>query len=842
NEDISFNGRAGFIPPPVSLQHLSYLPAARMLQSPLYAYPASYDLRTTGKVTPVKDQGQCGSCWAFATMGSLESNLLLSETWDFSEQHLKNKHGFDAAHCDGGNALMSTAYLSRWSGPIIESDDPYNINVSTSSAGLTIQKHIQEVLFIADRINATDNNAIKQAVMDYGGVFTSMYMNSNPTYSYWKPSTNSYYYNGSNDSNHAVTIVGWDDNYSSSNFALSPGGNGAFIIKNSYGSAWGDGGYFYVSYYDIHIGTDNYLFNNAQSPTNFSRIYQYDPLGLINAYGCKVNSTTAWFANIFTAVSSEPVAAASFYTLAPNASYTIYVYTNASSGPRSGTLALSTSGTIASAGYHTIQLPNPVALANGQKFSIVVQLTTPGYNFPVPAESQKPGYSSQATANAGQSYISCEGTTWYDMAVEVNANVNLKAFTTVVAPTVTTTAVTGVSASAATGGGNVTSDGGAAVTARGVCWSTAANPTTADPCTSNGTGTGSFISAITGLTALTTYHVRAYATNSTGTGYGNDISFSSAANLPTLTTTAVTSITQTTASSGGNISSDGGASITARGVCWGPDSNPTLAANSCTNDGNASGTFSSSLSGLNPSSTYHVRAYATNSAGTAYGNDVQFATLAIPVVPTVSTTAVTGITMTTASSGGNVLSDGGEAVTSKGVCWGTAVNPAVGGNCTTNGSGTGAFTSSMSSLSPDTTYHVRAYAINSVGIGYGSDIPFTTLAAPVAPTVLTSIVTGITPTTANGGGNVTSDGGSSVTERGICWSTATNPTTTTPNTWCATNGAGTGTFSVPIASLTNNIRYYVRAYAINSVGTSYGSNATFVTGVRPSAPILLPVQ
>jgi uncharacterized protein (TIGR02145 family) len=172
----------------------------------------------------------------------------------------------------------------------------------------------------------------------------------------------------------------------------------------------------------------------------------------------------------------------------------------------------------------------------------------------------------------------------------------------------------------------VTSDGGAEVTARGVCWGISHNPTTISNETNDGTGTGAFTSNLAGLTANTTYYVRAYATNSQGTSYGNEVSFStSQVTLATLTTTAITSITSTTAVSGGNITADGGGTITSRGVCWNTDSNPTTA-NNITTDGTGSGSFTSNLIGLNAATSYYVRAYATNSAGTAYGNQQSFTT------------------------------------------------------------------------------------------------------------------------------------------------------------------------------------------------------------------------
>ena len=197
-------------------------------------------------------------------------------------------------------------------------------------------------------------------------------------------------------------------------------------------------------------------------------------------------------------------------------------------------------------------------------------------------------------------------------------------------PSLTTTAITAITTTSAASGGNVTSDGGAEVTARGICWGTATKPLITGTKTSDGTGTGIFTSSITGLTAKTLYYVRAYATNSEGTSYGNEISFTSAEIIgATLTTTAVTGITATAAVSGGNITADGGAAITAKGICWATTANPTTA-NSKTSEtvGAGIGAFTSNLTGLTPGTTYHVRAYATNSSGTAYGNDLSFPTLA----------------------------------------------------------------------------------------------------------------------------------------------------------------------------------------------------------------------
>ncbi|MBR4453003.1 MAG: hypothetical protein IKS33_01950 [Bacteroidales bacterium] len=194
-----------------------------------------------------------------------------------------------------------------------------------------------------------------------------------------------------------------------------------------------------------------------------------------------------------------------------------------------------------------------------------------------------------------------------------------------VLPNLTTTAASNITSTSVVSGGNITNDGGATITACGVCWSTSQNPTINDNHTTTGATTGSFTCNITGLTAGTTYYVRAYATNSVGTAYGNQVSFTTTvnANLPTVITSNLSEITFTQLKLGGNVSDYGASAVTARGICWDTTPNPTIS-NSHTFDGIGSGTFTSEINNWIAGMTYYVRAYATNSAGTAYGNQVVF--------------------------------------------------------------------------------------------------------------------------------------------------------------------------------------------------------------------------
>lgn len=387
-------------------------------------------------------------------------------------------------------------------------------------------------------------------------------------------------------------------------------------------------------------------------------------------------------------------------------------------------------------------------------------------------------------------------------------------------PTLTTSEATLVTSSSAISGGNITNDGGATVTDRGVCWSTVHFPTAEDEHTSNGTGSGSFFCNLTGLNPVTNYYVRAYATNNYGTAYGNEITFKTNALLPTLTTSSVLSITSISAVSGGNVISDGGAPVIVRGVCWSTELIPTVT-DTHTEDGSGKGSYASSMTGLNSNTTYHVRAYATNSAGTGYGDTLSFTTK--PGLPTLVTSEITSITETNAVSGGTITNDGGAPVTARGVCWNTAGSPLISDFSTNDGSGTGTFISNLTGLKNKTKYYIRAYATNSSGTQYGNELNFTTVSLP---TVITFSVSNVTSNSATSGGNVTNDGGTPVTARGVCWNTSGNPSI---NNEYTINGSGIGTFNSSIVELESNTTYYLRAYATNSSGTGYGTQQSFKT-------------
>ena len=417
-------------------------------------------------------------------------------------------------------------------------------------------------------------------------------------------------------------------------------------------------------------------------------------------------------------------------------------------------------------------------------------------------------------------------TTYYVRAYATNSKgtaygnqITFKTLTTT--PTVVTNAASNITATSATVGGNVTNDGGANVTARGICYSTSANPTIEGDKVASGSGIGEFECNITGLAFNTKYYARAYATNANGTVYGEEVTFTTLASMGTLTTSAASNITVTSATVGGNITSDGGAEITARGVCYSTTENPTIEDTKVAS-GSGVGEFSCNLTGLTFNTTYYVRAYATNSKGTAYGNQITFKTLT--TTPTVVTNEASNITATSATVGGNVTSDGGSAITARGICYSTKATPTIDDQKVTSTGTTGTYSCTLEGLSVATTYYARAYATNANGTVYGEEVTFTTLAS--MGTLTTSAASNITVNSATVGGNITSDGGAEITARGVCYSTTENPTVDDTK---VASGSGVGEFSCNLTGLTFNTTYYVRAYATNSKGTAYGNQITFKT-------------
>lgn len=326
-----------------------------------------------------------------------------------------------------------------------------------------------------------------------------------------------------------------------------------------------------------------------------------------------------------------------------------------------------------------------------------------------------------------------ENTTYYVRAYAKNkvgiAYSESVAFTTLTMPKVQTNDISNIQLTSATLNATLLSNGNDSTVTKGFCWSENSNPTITSLHIEVQNTTASFNYQLSNLKDETKYYVRAYAKNKLGVVYGAEKTFTTlSATKPVVSTTTVSSITYTSAKTGGNVTSDGGATVTDCGICYSTSSNPTIS-NSKMSSGSGTGSFTTNLAGLSDGTTYYIRAYATNKKGTSYGEQRSFTTNAYGK-PTVTTSSATNISYTSASVGGNVTSDGGATVTERGVCYATYSSPTTSNSRVKSGSGTGSFTANLTSLSDGTTYYVRAYAINSEGTTYGSQVTFTTLKSP----------------------------------------------------------------------------------------------------------------
>jgi hypothetical protein len=394
---------------------------------------------------------------------------------------------------------------------------------------------------------------------------------------------------------------------------------------------------------------------------------------------------------------------------------------------------------------------------------------------------------------------------------------------------ITSAIVTSVLATTATCGGTVTNDGGATVTARGVCWSTSAHPTIANSKTSNSTGAGVFTSNLTGLTAATTYYVRAYATNSAGTSYGSEVSFTTKNGKISITTFPATSIKAYGANVGGNIWDDGGSPVTERGVLYSTTPNvlQNLATATKLTNGTGTGNFSIDLSvnNLTRNTKYYVVVYAINSVGTSYGTiEISFTTS--DGIPLISTKVASSIRSTTAVSGGTITNDGGILAGERGICWSKTANPTT--SLTTIvreifATGTGTYTCNLTGLTKNTTYHLRSYVINEFGTFYGDDLTFTTQNGIAI--VREDSADNVRATSADIFATILSDGGGTITNTGFYF--GQDPNFQNPGIVTLTSTSGGLGYSM--GNLNENTTYYYKAYVMNEYGTFWSAVMSFKT-------------
>jgi C1A family cysteine protease len=352
--------------------------------------PSSYDARTSGYVTPVKNQGSCGSCWIFAATADFESDIAINEALlpDFSEQEVGDCE-IRGWFCSGGDAKMATNYFTL-KGAAAESCHPYLARADTCK-NCPVLKNVDNWRIITgtDGHELYNVDTIKNAILNYGPVFTTIYahwtlkMYQSGIYEYW----------GTQTPNHAIQIIGWDD---------SLGKNGAWLIKNSWGTSWGINGYGWVAYGAANIGDETSAisgYNNVDS-----QIYYHDEYGLTANFGW--GNPTAWGAVRFIPTCDGQLHSVDFWVNTPGMQYEIKIFdtiTGGSTYTLSNQLGSTQTGTTTEKGYYSIPLSTPIAVDSGDDFIVQVKFTAPGYGYPIPID-----YESSADFS-NDSYASYDG-------------------------------------------------------------------------------------------------------------------------------------------------------------------------------------------------------------------------------------------------------------------------------------------------------------------------------------------------------------------------------------------------------------------------------------------------
>ena len=368
NWQVDVSPGKGFVPPPVDLSHIS---APMVGPLPILSH---FDWREAGKVTPVKNQGPCGSCYAFASIGNFESKLLVDGggLFDFSENNAKECEWWGSS-CAGGNYWRVASLLAAH-GTVLETCDPYVPSDVACNSGCPFQRTLLDWRVISADV-APSVNVLKSYIQTYGPVYTTMYAGS-------YDGSYTLYYTGAFGPNHAVLIVGWDDDLPHA------GGQGAWIVKNSWGTSWGgpcgygtEGGYFTIAYGSAQIGTYSSYLHDWQTYDPNETLLYYDDGGYSGGVG--YNMPTAWGLCKFIAGEDVETRRIEFWTLDATTDVDVFLYDDFSGTAVSNLLASSLNNSFPNAGYHSVELSSPVSVSAGDDVYAVVKITDAVYGYPI---------------------------------------------------------------------------------------------------------------------------------------------------------------------------------------------------------------------------------------------------------------------------------------------------------------------------------------------------------------------------------------------------------------------------------------------------------------------------
>ena len=389
------------------------------------ALPARFDLREYDRTPKVKNQGNLGTCWAFSALSCVEAVNRPKEKMELSVDHLAYNNSFGLDINMGGAYTMGMSYLLSWQGPVTEEQDPYNDGKTDST--LSPVKHVQEIRFMDEK----DYDEIKRSIYKYGPIETSIkntLKGATSSSAEYNVDNHSYYYSGNSRPSHEVIIVGWDDDYPKENFNTTPKGNGAFICQNSWGTEFGEDGYFYVSYYDSIVGTSSLVYSSVEDPDNYDNIYQTDLCGWVGQVGTGNEYSCAM--NVYTAKDDSNLEAMGFYATSKGMSYKLYVINDFTDCKNVDLKALEpvAVGSLDLMGFYTIPIDR-VTLKKGERFAVAMELYSPENPHPIAVEHRATDITKNAVISDGEGYISVKGAYWGNVETDYECNICLKAYT-----------------------------------------------------------------------------------------------------------------------------------------------------------------------------------------------------------------------------------------------------------------------------------------------------------------------------------------------------------------------------------------------------------------------------